>query len=78
MSLIESARGFVKGLGLQDPEVGELDSSARGHREADGSQAACGDPSRMGDEAGGDESGVDGVDDVERLRREWDTQPGHH
>ena len=63
MSLIDSARDFVKGLVPSGPEVGEPDLPTGPGVPAD----------VVTDEV------ADGLDDeVERMRREWDSQPSHH
>lgn len=62
MSLIESARDFVKGLVPTGPEVGQHDTAS-----------GTGAPPEV---AAADADAV--LDDeVARMRREWDSQPGH-
>ena len=62
MSLIDSARDFVKGLVPSGPEVGEDDTPS-----------GPGAPDVVTDEVA---DGLD--DEVERMRQEWDSQPSHH
>ncbi len=59
MSLIDSARDFMKGLVPAGPEVGEHQTTE--------------EPVEAAVEA---DDAVD--DEIERARREWDSQPSHH
>ncbi len=69
MSLIESARDLVRSLVVQDPEVGGHDTSTRGQWEFGDSPATAG---------ASPETTLAVDDEIEALRREWETQPGHH
>ena len=71
MSLIESARDFMKGLVVHESEVGVHDTSVRGPGDATGSPVAPAEP----DASPADAEAIE--DDAERLRREWAAQPSH-
>ena len=70
MSLIETARDFVKGLVATDPEVGDNQTTS-----------ADGEP--PDEQAASERQTPDGADrelddELERARLEWESEPSHH
>jgi hypothetical protein len=80
MSLIESVRDLVKGLVAAEPDVGEHDTDPVPYADAaDTSPAATvATPATAADDALGAVADTDPDNEVERMRREWESEPSHH
>lgn len=74
MSLIETARDLVKGLVPTEPEVGEHDTASASDEMGRGDDGHL--PSTQIEASIGVAQPLD--DPIERARREWERQPGHH